>query len=207
MQARPSKLLRAIYPGGVWRMPVGKNRIYLTFDDGPQAEVTSFVLDELRRVNAKATFFCIGKNVKANPEILKQILEEGHTIGNHTFSHVNGWKTKKSDYLSEIDACAQWVNTTLFRPPYGRISWSQLLTVKKKYSVVLWDVLPKDYDAKLSSKQVTERTLKSMRDGSIIVFHDSQKAYPHLKRVLRQIIDEAISRGFELHALPQNINH
>lgn len=198
---RPSPLLRLLYPGALWRVRVSEQVVYLSFDDGPVPEVTPWVLDQLRRVDVKATFFCIGNNVAKYPGIYRQILEAGHSVGNHTFNHVNGWKTGTAAYLADVAACGERVSSPLFRPPYGRMRLSQLRALKKQYRVILWDVLSKDYDKTVSPEQCINNVLDHVRPGSVIVFHDSVKAFPNLEPVLPVVLTELKKRGYRCEAL------
>lgn len=167
------------------------NEIYLTFDDGPCAEVTPRVLNILDKFNAKATFFCIGKNVKNNQELYNEIIAEGHSVGNHTYNHLNGWKTKKKDYLYDIKKASELIDSRLFRPPYGRISVNQYLSLKNEYKIIFWNVLTKDYSKKLKTEDVLKRSTKKFKPGSIIVFHDSLKASDKMLKVLPTLLEKA----------------
>lgn len=206
MNTRPPFLLRSVFPGSVWRIPSGSKRLYLTFDDGPLPEVTSFVLDELDKVNAKATFFCIGKNAQAHPEFIKEIRMRGHSIGNHSFNHEKGWETKTSNYLNSVDACNEILKTPLFRPPYGKISPLQFVKLRRKYRFVFWDVLAYDYDERMTGTQCIDRVMKASRDGSIITMHDSKKAWPRLKVALPIILRQLTDLGFSFLAIPEKYN-
>jgi peptidoglycan/xylan/chitin deacetylase (PgdA/CDA1 family) len=185
-------------------MPHGNKEVYLTFDDGPHPSITPFILEELKKVNAKATFFCIGKNAAANPEVLLQISKEGHSIGNHTFSHLNGWKSSFDTYKSDVQKCKDVFNSKLFRPPYGRMSLRQFFHIKRKYTVVLWDVLALDYCQELSAEDCINIVKNTARDGSIITFHDSEKAWSRLKIALPVILNHLINQGFSLKAIPDS---
>lgn len=180
--------------------------MYLTFDDGPHSEATPFVLDELKKYNAKATFFCIGKNVTAHPDIYRRIIEEGHSVGNHTQNHLNGWKTKDKSYLDDIMEAAKHIDTTLFRPPYGRITKFQAMHLKaamKKDNakVIMWDVLSGDFDQSLSSQDCLENVILNARNGSIIVYHDSEKAFERMKNSLPLALNFFEKRGIEFRKI------
>lgn len=203
---KPNSILRAIYPGGVWKIPSNHKDIYLTFDDGPHPEITEFVLNELRRVGAKATFFCIGKNAEAHPRFLEKIRREGHSIGNHSYSHLNGWRSGFSDYISDVQKCDAIVKSPLFRPPYGRISWRQFFKIKSSYKVILWDVLALDYRQDLDADHCINIVMKHVSNGSIVTFHDSEKAWPRLKYALPEILNRLISQGFTLKAIPESLS-
>lgn len=185
----------------VFRVLTEEKKIYLTFDDGPVPEATSFVLEQLKKHNAKATFFCIGKNVKENPELYKQVLDEGHKTANHTFDHINGWKTKTPDYLANTAKCAELVNSKLFRPPYGKIKFSQYSNLKSQYSVVLWDVLSWDFNLETAPEKCLKNVLNNTKPGSIIVFHDSKKAFKNMSYALPRTLEYFSERGYRFEAI------
>ncbi|MFN2260538.1 MAG: polysaccharide deacetylase family protein [Psychroflexus sp.] len=187
--------LRRIFPKRIWRIKTDALNLYLTFDDGPIPEVTPWVLDLLKKHNAKATFFCIGENIQEHPEIFLRIINEGHAVGNHTFNHVNGWKTDKSTYLENFQACeniieSHNISTNLFRPPYGKCTFSQskaILAQNKK--IVMWDIISKDYDSEISKEKCFKIIEKNLQKGSIIIFHDSQKAETNMKYALQKTLE------------------
>lgn len=192
-------LLRKLYPSCLWQMPTMDKKIYLTFDDGPHPVATSFVLEQLERYQAKGTFFCIGKNVTAHPDIYQQILNAGHTTGNHTNNHLNGWKTHDQEYIDNIMAAQQVIDSPLFRPPYGRITRFQLAQLKNpllNMQPVMWSVLSGDFDAGITADKCTENVVRSAGNGAIIVFHDSEKAWKHLSVVLPRILKHYSKKGF-----------
>jgi peptidoglycan/xylan/chitin deacetylase (PgdA/CDA1 family) len=179
-------------------MPANEHAVYLTFDDGPHPQITPWVLEQLKKYNALATFFCIGKNVLLYPEVYERIQAEGHSVGNHTQHHVNGWKVSTETYLDDVRAAAQIIKSRLFRPPYGRIKKAQAAQIKNALQqedakIVMWDVLSADFDAALSPEQCVELVLKNATAGSVIVFHDSEKAAPNLQFALPKVL-EALSR-------------
>lgn len=161
----------------VWNILTKEKQLYLSFDDGPHETATPFVLDSLKQYNAKATFFCIGKNVKAYPNIYERILNEGHATGNHTYNHLDGWKTKNDLYVNDIADAAKYINSKLFRPPYGKIPpfVSKMLRKKLDYKIIMWHILSGDFDKKLSPQKCLENVLLNAKPGSIIVFHDRKK--------------------------------
>lgn len=188
-------------------MPADKKELYLTFDDGPIPQVTEFVLEELRKQNIRATFFCIGDNIRKHPEIFKRIVNEGHTIGNHTYHHLKGWQTNSVQYLNNIQQCDNEIIVhcplsivNCFRPPYGRITSKQIKSIKDK-KIVMWDVLTRDYDAALSPENCLKGSLKALRNGSIIVFHDSLKAERNLRYALPRFIETCLKEGYTFKAL------
>lgn len=193
--------LKKIYSSYIWDFPAKKNIVYLSFDDGPHPVATPFVLDQLKMHNAKATFFCIGKNVQAYPDIYKRILEEGHAVGNHTQHHYNGWKTKDADYLADVTEAAKYIDSNLFRPPYGRITSFQAKHIahairNEKARVIMWDVLSGDFDETSNGQQCSENVLLNARKGSVIVFHDSEKAFPRLEICLPEVLNFLEKKGF-----------
>lgn len=201
-------LLKAVYPDCLWKVDTQEKVLYLTFDDGPIPEVTPQVLAELKKWNAKATFFCIGKNAEANPEIFHQIIADGHTIGNHTYDHLNGWKTSDEVYFDNIEKCAAVLNPKseirnpkLFRPPYGKLKPSQYNVLKESYRIVMWDVLTYDFDLNITKEEVLENTLKNTEAGSVVVFHDSLKAKEKALFALPKVLEHFSQQGYKFEAL------
>lgn len=190
-------------PSMVWKMPVKDKKLFLTFDDGPHETATPFVLDQLKQYDAKATFFCIGKNVKAYPGIYKRILDEGHSVGNHTFNHLNGWKIKNKQYVSDIAEAAKYIDSHLFRPPYGKISpfVAKMLANKLQYKIIMWHVLSGDFDEKLSPEKCTENVVMYSKAGSVIVFHDSIKAWVRMSYALPKTLEYFKGQGYEFRAI------
>jgi len=198
--------LKRIYDSYIWSIPVNDKILYLTFDDGPHPEATPFVLKELKKHNALATFFCIGKNVVSYPGIYKQIINEGHSVGNHTYNHLNGWKTSNDDYLKDIALASHEIDSDLFRPPYGRITSFQAKNLKpvmkgKEPKVIMWDVLSGDFDIDCTSQQCLANVLLASVSGSIIVFHDSEKAFPKLAYTLPRILNYFSEKGYLFRSL------
>ena len=194
-------LLRAVYGKCIWKINTREKIIYLTFDDGPVPEATSFVLDELNKWSAKATFFCIGKNVAAHPELFERIKLENHTIGNHTYDHLNGWNCPDTTYYENVQQCSDLFVSDLFRPPYGKLKPSQYRHLKQQYSIVMWDVLSYDFDTNVSAEKVWWNVMKHTGGGSIVVFHDSLKALPHLRFVLPRTLEHFTKTGYKFKPL------
>jgi len=193
--------LQWLYPSLIWHKSREEKSVYLTFDDGPIPVVTPFVLNTLKTFNAKATFFCIGDNAAKYPEIYQQVLNEGHSVGNHTFNHLKGWNTNKEAYLGNVAKCAELVKSSLFRPPYGRATRSQYSTLINNYSVIMWDVLSGDFDLKITPEKCIENVISNTRNGSIIVFHDSLKAFPRLETALPSVLEHLTSEGYKCLSL------
>ena len=200
---KTNKWIKKIFNNLVWDIPNSDKKIYLTFDDGPIPEVTEWVLDLLKSEEIKATFFCIGDNIKKHPEVYKRILSEGHQTGNHTFNHLNGWKTETNHYIDNFKLCEtehSKLNTKhsfLFRPPYGKIKPSQSKAIRQLgYKIIMWDVLSYDFDPTISVEKCLENVISNTEQGSIIVFHDSLKAEKNLKYALPKAIQILKNRGF-----------
>lgn len=204
--------LPLLYPSLTWRIPATGKELYLTFDDGPVSGPTDFVLETLLRFHAKATFFCIGDNIRKYPEVFRKISANGHAVGNHTFNHLNGWKTNPSSYLENIEQCNNEIKShvtdlkdkdresLLFRPPYGRITRNQISALKD-FKIIMWDVLSVDYNNSLASEKCLRNTIGATRAGSIIVFHDSYKAEKNLTYVLPRFVEHFSAQGFEFKIL------
>jgi peptidoglycan-N-acetylglucosamine deacetylase len=202
--AKTPKWVKKLFWGCIWEMPKTQKSLYLTFDDGPHAQITPFVLDELAKYNAKATFFCIGKNVVENPLIFNRILNEGHAVGNHTHNHLDGWKTSKTAYLQNIMEAAKYIDSDLFRPPYGRISSTQrinLSALDRPFKIVMWSILSGDFDLKITPEQCCNNVLKNAESGSVIVFHDSEKAYERLKYSLPAVLKYFYENGYRFEKI------
>ena len=190
---RTPVLIMRLFPELIWhfsRRDEQKKHIYLTFDDGPTPEVTPWVLEQLRNYNAKATFFCLGRNVDHYPEIYRQILDEGHAVGNHTYSHLKGWHTSNPEYLKDIELAEETIHSRLYRPPYGRFRKSQIREIQKKYRIVMWDVLSQDFNQSITPQKCLSNVLENVRSGSIVVFHDSLKAKENLYYTLPALLEK-----------------
>lgn len=197
------KILRLFYPSFLWEMPKGEKKLYLTFDDGPHPTITPQVLEILKKFNAKATFFCIGNNVNKYKETFEIIKKEGHSVGNHTFNHERGWKTKTSDYIKSVKEADALIQSPLFRPPHGRIKSSQIRAIKnlrisksQNLKIVAWTVISYDWDKSLSPEDCFNNVIKNSDDGSIIVFHDSEKAVDNMIPALTKVLEYYTDKGF-----------
>ena len=200
-----NRILKLVFPKYIWELPNSEKKIYLTFDDGPIPEVTEWVLELLKKENIKATFFCIGENIQKHPEVFKKIILDEHSIGNHTFNHLNGWKTSTEKYLECVELCNSVLEeytisnfqSKLFRPPYGKIKNNQANELLKlDYKIIMWNVLSYDFDNSLGTEKCLKNTLKNISNGSIIVFHDSIKAHRNLQFVLPKLIQQLKEKGF-----------
>lgn len=200
-------LFQRFFPERIWNGSPEDNRIYLTFDDGPVPGVTEFVLDELAKRNQVATFFVVGDNVRKYPELALRILESGHQIGNHTFNHLNGWKTDQTTYLKNVELCQETLRellgfeARLFRPPYGLMTRAQAKLVKKTHQTIMWSVLSGDYDEQLGSRQILEKTKIHSGPGKIVVFHDQEKTAKVLPNFLPNYLDYILDQGWSTATL------
>lgn len=197
------RAVQLLFPRRIWQGDSSDNKIYLTFDDGPVPGVTDFVLNELAKRNQKATFFMVGDNIRKFSDLAREVLQEGHGIGNHTYNHCNGWKTRNPDYIGNVlsfDRTAGEIlgtQTSLFRPPYGLLKSSQAKAILKTKKIVMWNVLTGDYDQSLDSSRILEKSIQNSRPGRIVVFHDQQKTRQVLPKVLPGYLDFLIERGIE----------
>lgn len=198
-------LLQKIYSECIWKINTDKKEIFLTFDDGPTPEVTWFVLGELAKFQARATFFCIGSQVKNYPALYKEIIAHGHRTGNHTYDHLNGWRVKDNEYIDNIQLAKDVINSRLFRPPYGKITKFQLKILegdKFRMKTVMWTVLSGDFDTTVSNEKCYQNVVRNTREGSIVVFHDSEKAFTRLRYALPKTLDHFAAKGFQFNTLP-----
>ncbi len=210
ISAKIPKIIKELFPNYIWDVRNENKTIYLTFDDGPIPDVTEFVLEQLKKYNAKATFFCIGDNIKKHPEIFKKIISDGHVIGNHTMNHIQAWGTNKELYLQNVMECENCIREYIdvdsiqkyFRPPYGQISVSKLGAVKKLgYKIVLWDTLSKDWEQTFSKENCLQNVIQHVESGSILVFHDSVKASKNLKYVLPEVLHYFSEREYTFDSI------
>ncbi|MFZ4678684.1 MAG: polysaccharide deacetylase family protein [Flavobacterium sp.] len=204
--------IKKIFPNYVWDIPNNENKVFLTFDDGPIPKITEWTLEQLKKYDAKATFFCIGNNIEKHPEIFKNIITQGHAIGNHTFNHLNGWKNSTEDYIKNVKLCQSQIpnpkfhtidsepaqqTLNLFRPPYGKIKASQSKILRKLgYKIIMWDILSYDFDQTISPEKCLDNVLKNVVNGSIIIFHDNIKAEQNLKYALPKTLAFLKEKGF-----------
>lgn len=209
---RTPRFMMRFFSKYTWRFNSDKKEIFLTFDDGPTPDITQFVLTELKKYNAKATFFCIGKNIQNHPKIFQNIIADGHSIGNHTQNHLKGWKTDQTTYVNNALACEDVIykelkkaansnlntqNLKLFRPPYGKVKKSQAKKlIEKGYKIIMWSVLSADFDTTISNEKCLENVLKNTESCSIIVFHDSVKAAERMKYALPKVLKHFSDKGF-----------
>lgn len=192
--------LKRLYPKRIWQMDPSEKKIYLTFDDGPHPVATPFVLDILKKYDAKATFFCIGKNVAAHPEIFQRILSENHSVGNHTQDHLNGWHSDTETYIKNVELARGYIKSSLFRPPYGKIRSAQVKKMQQ-YRIIMWDVLSGDFDKAVSPQSCFENVRNHTNNGSIIVFHDSEKAWDKMSNTLPLVLEHFSKKGFQFSAI------
>ena len=195
------QFIQNLFPNFIWKVPTTDKVLYLTFDDGPIPEVTPWVLDQLDQYQAKATFFCVGDNVRKHPEVFSQVMLGGHSVGSHTFHHLNGWGTENIPYFHNVRRGANLVHSDLFRPPYGRLKPKQAQFLQRHYQIVMWDVLSGDFDPQLSREQCLENVLQNSQKGSIIVFHDSLKAEDKLTYVLPKVLKHFSDLGYRFERL------
>jgi len=197
---KTNALIKKIFSNYVWDVSNTENKIYLTFDDGPTPEITEWVLEELKKFNAKATFFCIGNNIEKYPDVFAKVKHNGHSIGNHTFNHLNGWKASTKEYLENTKLCEDSMSnlqSKLFRPPYGKIKKSHSKKIRQLgYKIIMWDVLSADFDNSISKEKCLDNVIKNVKSGSIIVFHDSVKAFPNLEYTLPKALKYWAAKGF-----------
>ena len=199
-------LLKKLYSQCIWEVKTAQNDLYLSFDDGPHPEATPFVLQELKKFNAKATFFCVGKNVKEYFDIYKQIISDGHKPGNHTYNHLNGWKTADKEYLEDVHHAANLIDSHLFRPPYGKITRFQLKALQGKklnLKIIMWNVLSADFDEKIAPENCYLNVINNAGPGSIIIFHDSLKAMPRLQYALPRMLKYFTEKEFRFKIISQ----
>jgi len=203
--AKTPGILKALYRSCTWQLSPARRAVYLTFDDGPHPQATPFVMEQLKKYGAKGTFFCIGKNVIEHPQIYQQLLEEGHTVGNHTHNHLNGWKTGTAKYLENILEAGKYINSPLFRPPYGRITPFQVKKLRDTIpgtKIIMWDVLSADFDTAITGEDCVQNVVFRAKPGSIIVFHDSSKAWDRLSYALPRVLEFCKKQQWAMEGIP-----
>ena len=200
---KTSYLIKKTFSNYVWDIPNHENKVFLTFDDGPTPEITEWTLEQLKKYDAKATFFCIGNNIEKHQVIFQKIIQDNHAIGNHTFNHLNGWETNNDEYIENVALCQNQIPNpksqilNLFRPPYGKIKPSQSRIIRKLgYKIIMWDVLSYDFNQTITPEKCFDNVLKNVQSGSIIVFHDSKKAEQNLRYVLPKTLAFLKEKGF-----------
>lgn len=203
---RPPAILKRLFPAIIWNGSSDRKVLYLTFDDGPNPATTPEILKILSDKKVKATFFCLGQQIESNIDLAKELIGQGHSLANHGFHHENGWKTKSSQYVAEVDKGQETLNgigvsSNYFRPPYGRLKWAQFRGVSKTNQLVMWSLMTGDFDAKLSSKTCLEKTIQQTRNGDIVVFHDNEISFNKVKYVLPRYIDYCMSQGYEFRLI------
>lgn len=190
------KLLTYLFSSLIWKIPNDNKTVYLTFDDGPTEKVTRKILEVLKNEKVKASFFCVGKNVEKYPDLFACIKAEGHAVGNHTNTHLNGWKTNKKQYLEDVEEADKLIKSNLFRPPYGKLNWRSKRDLQRKYKIVMWDVAGGDFDQYLSIKDVVKNIINNVNPGSIVVLHDNQKFMIKTVEALPVIIKELKAKKY-----------
>ncbi|HLR38491.1 MAG TPA: polysaccharide deacetylase family protein [Chitinophagaceae bacterium] len=200
--------MRALHKKGIWKLNPAEKTVYLTFDDGPNPDTTPFILEELKKYDAKATFFCVGENVVKHPDLFQEIFDEGHTIGNHTHNHLKGSNTQTETYVENVLEAKKHIPSFFFRPPYGRIKSKQVKALQEKIpklKIIMWDILSGDFDPERSPQKCLQEVLFKFRSGSIIVFHDSNKAWERMSYVLPRMLEHFSKKGYRMDVLPKNI--
>ncbi len=210
---KTNRFIKIIFPKYIWELPNNENKVYLTFDDGPIPEITEWALTQLKKHNAKATFFCIGDNIQKHPEVFQKVIENGHAVGNHTYNHLKGWETSLEDYIENTKKCSETMtncqlnteHSQLFRPPYGKIKPSQAGALRKlDYKIIMWDIISMDFDQTITPEECLNNVLKNIESGSIIVFHDSVKARKNLEYVLPKTLKYLNEKGFVCEKIDYN---
>ena len=199
---QPPLLYRMLFPETIWRIPMKHKAVFLTFDDGPIPEVTPWVLDLLDKYNIKATFFCVGDNVRKYPDTFREVVTRGHSVGNHTMHHLQGSKEKTSRYVEDIAEAHALIESPLFRPPHGLIRWKQAAAIKDNMRIIMYDLVTRDYSKKLNGEQVLDNVRRLCRNGSIVVFHDSLKAEKNLQYALPRAIEWLQENGYQFLPIP-----
>lgn len=193
--------IKRLMPSLIWDLPNARGEVYITFDDGPTPGITEWIVRTLAQYDAKATFFCLGKNVEQHPESFRAILAAGHRVGNHTYSHQKGWEMSLERYVEDVDFAGQFIESDLFRPPYGRIKPTQARVLAERYNIVMWNVLSRDYSNLVSPHQCARNVIKHVKAGSIVVFHDSHKSSRNMRYALPRLLDHIYNRELKCSAI------
>ena len=196
MRLKPPKFLRRLMPDLIWDIEDERN-VFLTFDDGPTPGITEWILATLDKYDAKATFFCLGKNVEAYPDLYQRIIDAGHRVGNHSYSHQKGWSMPTDRYVEDVDFAADFIQSDLFRPPYARITPAQTRALAQRYRLIMWDIISRDYNRQISPETCLRNVLPYLEGGSIVVFHDSVKAFRNMRYALPRTLEEIRRRGLK----------
>ena len=197
MFVKTPSIAKYLYPSLVWRKNTEQKRIWITFDDGPDEKVTPFLVNLLGKFNIKATFFIIGKQAKKHPELVKLIINNGHKIGNHSFSHLSGYSTKNNKYLQDVVKAKKYINSDIFRPPYGKITPYQIKNLKKDFKIIMWDIISWDFKENISSNKIFRNVMDNVESGSIILFHNNLKSYKNLKESLELILEKLKEQEYQ----------
>ena len=200
MFVKTPSIAKYLYPSLVWKKNTEQKRIWITFDDGPDEKVTPFLVNLLGKFNIKATFFIIGKQAKKHPELVKLIINNGHKIGNHSFSHLSGYSTKNNKYLQDVEQAKKHIDSDIFRPPYGKITPSQIKSLKKDFKIIMWDIMSWDFKENISSKKIYRNVMDNVESGSIILFHNNLKSYNNLKKSLEMILEKLKEQEYQFSA-------
>lgn len=199
----PYLISKVLYRKLTWEIPNADKNVFLTFDDGPHPEVTTEIIKILYRFKIQSTFFCVGENIRKHPDTYNMLIEKGHRTANHTFNHLKGWKTSTEDYTSNVDLASKYIDSKLFRPPYGRIKKRQLNHLNMKYQIIMWTILAGDFDKKVSGEQCYQNVIRYAKTGSIIVFHDSKKAEEKVLYALPKVIEYLLEKKFNFALIPE----
>jgi peptidoglycan-N-acetylglucosamine deacetylase len=202
---KPPVLVTKLFNKLIWNIPNDEKKIFLTFDDGPVPETTEWILNILDFYQAKATFFCVGENVRKHQHLYNKYPEQGHSVGNHTFNHMKGWKHSNANYFENIETAENLIHSQLFRPPHGRLKYSQKEYLKKNYYIIMWDVLSRDYDATISKEACYLNVVNHAKEGSIIVFHDSVKASANMMYALPKVLEYFSNLGYRFAPITSGI--
>ena len=200
MFIKTPSIAKYLYPSLVWKKNTEQKKIWITFDDGPDEKVTPFLVNLLGKFNIKATFFIIGSQAKKYPELVKLIINNGHKIGNHSFSHLNGFSTNNNKYLEDVEQAKKYIDSDIFRPPYGKITPLQIKNLKKDFKIIMWDIMSWDFKENISSNKIYKNVINNIENGSIILFHNNLKSYNNLKKSLKIILEKLKEQEYQFSA-------